>query len=204
MTGRKIVRSFYTREEVTLIAKELLGKILCTNIDGKLCRAMIVETEAYSGKNDKASHASNEKRTERTRVFYEEGGRSYVYLCYGMHHLFNIITNRKDKADAVLIRAVQPLEGIETMMERRGFLKLNPRISSGPGSVSRAMGIDKTHYGEDLEGDVIWLEEPDVKLNRKDIVCDKRIGIDYAGEDALKPWRFYIRGNKYVSKPNLN
>ena len=196
----KIERGFYLRENVLDITQELIGKYLFTNIDDQVVGGKIVETEAYSGKNDKACHAHAGKRTRRTEIFYGEGGLAYVYLCYGIHNLFNIITNKKDNPDAVLVRAIEPSVGIETMMARRRMIKPNYTLTAGPGCVSQALGINKLHYGEDLTGDVIWIEDRGLTLNKSDIRTGPRVGVQYAGEDALLPWRFSLKGNKWVSK----
>ncbi len=192
----KIPKSFYERENVVKIAQELLGKYLFTNIHGRITGGMIVETEAYDGRNDKACHAFL-KRTQRTEVMYRSGGLAYIYLCYGIHHLFNIVTNRSGLADAVLIRAIEPKVGFEMMKERYG--KEMKKLTNGPGKLSKALGLTKALTGTDLTGDHIYLAD---KMDQKEhpIVSDVRIGIDYAGEDALLPWRFYIRDNEWVSK----
>ena len=143
---KKLDRSFYLRDNVVAIAKELIGKRLCTNIDGVITSGIIVETEAYSGRNDKACHANNGKLTKRTSVMFEEGGLAYVYLCYGIHNLFNIVTNTKGNADAVLIRAIEPDSCFELMNERRNFPKRKYSVGSGPGCVSQALGINQMHY----------------------------------------------------------
>ena len=181
------------------MARDLLGKKLVTNINGRLTTGMITETEAYRGMNDKACHANNNRRTPRTEIFYAEGGVAYVYLCYGIHHLFNIITNQTDKADAVLIRAVEPLEGISLMMKRRNFSEAKFNLTAGPGAMSQAMGISTKHYGVDLQSNVIWLEEHET-ISAKKIIAGPRVGVGYAGEDALLPWRFSIKDNSWVSK----
>lgn len=192
----KLPRSFYLREDVVQIAQDLLGKVLITNLDGDITAGKIVETEAYCGRGDKACHA-NGKRTPRTEVMYAEGGRAYVYLCYGIHHLVNVVTNKAGQADAVLIRALEPLEGIEMMKERRKFTQA--KLASGPGTLSQAMGIHVKMTGHDLLSDEIWIGEH-IGENNFNILSDTRIGVDYAEEDALKPWRFVIEGNKFVSK----
>ena len=192
-------KSFYTRDDVTLIAHELLGKVLCTRIDGVLTSGIIVETEAYS-QSERACHAYGGKRTPRTEIFYHEGGLSYVYLCYGIHYLFNVITNRSRIADAVLIRALQPLDGIETMLERRGMDKIAPRIAAGPGSLSRAMGIDKNHNGLSMTGDEIWIEDHGTSFRKSQLIASPRVGVDYAGEDALLPWRYRLKDSPWTSK----
>ncbi len=192
----KLPRSFYLREDVVEIAKDLLGKLLVTSMDGILTAGKIVETEAYRGRGDKACHA-NEKRTPRTEIMYGQGGYAYVYLCYGIHHLFNVVTNVDGIADAVLIRALEPIEGIEMMRNRRSFTK--SKLTSGPGILSQSLGIHTKMSGTDLNSDQIWIGRD---LNEKpiNIQSGKRIGVEYAGEDALKPWRFIIEGNEYVSK----
>lgn len=199
----KLPRSFYTRDDVVQIARELLGKKLCTEIGGTLTSGMIVETEAYRGWGDRACHARENRCTPRTKIFYQQGGVAYVYLCYGIHHLFNIITNEKERADAVLIRAVQPIDGVEVMMRRRNLSTLTYRLTSGPGALSQALGITTRHYGTDLLGNTIWLEEYR-PVYAKEIVAGPRIGVNYAGPDALLPWRFWISDNPWVSKVRLS
>lgn len=194
----KIDISWYQGDDVVQIARRLLGKILCTNIEGIVTKGMIVEPEAYSGDNDKACHANGQKMTSRNEVMFNPGGYAYIYLCYGIHHLFNIVTNKQGKADAVLIRALEPVEGIDTMLHRRGIRGLEKRLTSGPGVLTQAMGIKTDFNKVKLDGDVIWVEEgANADIN---IVASARIGVEYAEEDALKPWRFYIRGSKWVSK----
>lgn len=196
----KLPESFYQRENVVQIAKELLGKTLHTQIDGFYTSARITEVEAYSGRNDKACHANNGVRTPRTEIMYARGGHAYVYLCYGIHHLFNVVTNTSGKADAVLLRAVEPLEGLDIMLERRKKAKINRTLTSGPGTLTQALGIKtKQHYGKWLLDDEIWIEDAR-PLTNKEIVTSTRIGVDYAEEDALKPWRFYIKDNQWISK----
>lgn len=196
----KLSRTFYERGDVVQVAKELLGKVLITKIDGYFTSARITELEAYAGRNDKACHANDGLRSKRTEVMYGQGGVAYVYLCYGIHHLFNVVTNRDGLADAVLIRGVEPLEGLDVMLERRNRSKPDKSLSSGPGTLSQALGIHtKTHYGTDLTGDLIWIEDQPL-LPEEKIVVSRRIGVDYAEEDALKPWRFYLKDSKWVSK----
>ena len=148
---RKVPLSFYDRKDVIQIAKELLGKILVTNFDGVITSGRIVETEAYNGVIDRASHAWGGRRTSRTEIMYAEGGKAYVYLCYGIHHLFNIVTNVRDVPHAVLIRAIEPLHGIETMLQRTGKPFANVTLTRGPGNVSKALGIHTVHTGYDLQ-----------------------------------------------------
>lgn len=195
----KIEVSWYLNDDVVAVARKLLGATLCTRINGDLTTAKIVETEAYSGNNDKACHANGQRMTKRNKVMFGPGGHAYVYLCYGIHHLFNIVTNKKGKADAVLIRAAEPIFGLEVMMERRNLKLPLKKLSAGPGVLSKAMGIQLKHYGSALDSDTIWIEEGD-DLRNDQIISTTRIGVEYAKEDALKPWRFYIKENEWVSR----
>ena len=200
----KIPLSFYQREDVVQISRELLGKYLFTYINGVRTGGMIVETEAYNGRTDKACHAFGGRRTKRTEIIYHTGGVAYVYLTYGIHYLFNIVTNQEGLADAILIRAVEPVEGIEAMMDRRGMEKPEKRLTAGPGVLSQALGIDRDHYGLALNGETIWLEDRQISLSENQIEARPRVGIAYAEEDALLPWRFSIRNNPWVSKTVTN
>lgn len=196
----KLKATFYQGDDVVLIAKSLLGKILHTHIDGLHTAGIITEVEAYAGRNDKACHANNGVRTKRTEVMYYAGGISYVYLCYGIHHLFNVVTNVEGRADAVLIRALEPMLGHDIMLERRKMLTVERRLTSGPGTLTSALAIKTNeHYGSDLQGEQIWIEDAPL-INDNYIVASTRIGVDYAEEDALKPWRFYIKDNPWISK----
>jgi DNA-3-methyladenine glycosylase len=194
----KLSNSFYQRPNVTQIAKELIGKVLVTNVNQKLTSGIIVETEAYSYK-ERGCHAYNNRMTERNKVMFEDGGIAYVYLCYGIHHLFNVVTNKKNKADAVLIRALQPLDGQATMQDRMK-VESTKKITSGPGKLTKALGIDRKQNGVSLKDDEIWVEEGKTLVTSKNILASPRIGIDYAGEDALLPWRFTLKGSEWVSK----
>lgn len=196
---RTLPLSFYERDDVVRIAKELLGKVLCTNVDGSVTKGIIVETEAYNGRTDKACHAYFAGRTNRTKIMYSRGGLSYVYLCYGIHHLFNIVTNIEGLADAVLIRAIDPQEGVDEILGRRKKTKLERSVGGGPGILSQALGITTHHNGIDLLGDVIWVEDHQKIISQDQIVASSRVGVDYAEEDALLPWRFRIKGNSYTS-----
>jgi DNA-3-methyladenine glycosylase len=192
--------TFYTGTDVLKIARKLIGKVLVTNMDGVITAGMITETEAYAGTTDKASHAYGGRRTTRTEVMYARGGAAYVYLCYGIHHLFNVVTNIQDVPHAVLVRAIAPIEGIETMLERRNKRMLNSTLTAGPGSLSAALGINKQHTGISLLSESIFIEDRGIKISTQDIVATTRIGVDYAGNDALLPYRFYLRDSEYVSK----
>jgi DNA-3-methyladenine glycosylase len=199
---KKIPLSFYKRKDVVLIAKELIGKIIITHFDGKLTSARIVETEAYVGHIDKASHAFGGKRTARNEHMYAAAGTAYVYICYGLHHMMNIVTNDKNIPDAVLIRAVEPIDGIETMAKRTGKKANDKTITRGPGNVGKALGIFKHHSGNYLLGNEIYLADDNSKIPEENIGISARIGVESAGKDALLPYRFYLKGNKYVSGKN--
>ena len=192
--------SFYTRKDVVQVARDLLGKVLVTNINGEYTTAMIVETEAYAGPTDKACHAFGYRRTNRTSTMFEEGGIAYIYLCYGIHHLLNVVTHDADEPYAVLIRGLEPLEGLDIMLERRRMETLKPNITAGPGALSAAMGITTALTGVSLQGPEILIEDRGIKIPKKEVVAATRVGVAYAQEDALLPYRFYIQGNKYVSK----
>jgi DNA-3-methyladenine glycosylase len=200
---KKIPLSFYKRKDVVLIAKELIGKIIITHFDGKLTSARIVETEAYVGHIDKASHAFGGKRTARNEHMYAAAGTAYVYICYGLHHMMNIVTNDKNIPDAVLIRAVEPIDGIETMAKRTGKNTNDKTITRGPGNVGKALGIFKHHSGNYLLGNEIYLADDNSKIPEENIGISARIGVESAGKDALLPYRFYLKGNKYVSGKNI-
>lgn len=196
----KLGEAFYSRKDVVTVAKELLGKVLVTNFNGIYTAGMIVETEAYAGAADKASHAYGNRRTNRTEIMYSKGGTAYVYLCYGIHHLFNVVTNVQDIPHAVLIRGVEPLEGIEHMLERRRKEHLLPSLTAGPGALSMALGIHTKHTGLLLLDDEVWIDDRGIKLKKDQVVAGTRVGVAYAQEDAYLPYRFWIKDNKYVSK----
>jgi DNA-3-methyladenine glycosylase len=197
----KLPQSYYLQDDVVAIARDMIGKKIVSVTQGKLTSGIITETEAYRGHDDKACHAHLGRFTERTKIMYEQGGVAYVYLCYGIHHLFNIITNSKGQADAVLIRAVEPKAGIEIMLERRGKYELDKTLTSGPGNFTKAFGLDRSHYGTDLTGNEVWIEkDKSLVFLESEITISKRIGIDYAQEDKDLPWRFYLNSSTYVSK----
>lgn len=197
---KPIPLSYYRHHDVLFLSQDLIGKILMTNIHGERTGGMIVETEAYRAPEDRASHAYNGKRTKRNAVMYAEGGFSYVYLCYGIHKLFNIVTNEADIPHAILIRAIEPIEGIETMLKRRKKQKLHPSLTAGPGALSQALGINLCHNALPLNGPEIWLEDRHIHFPAESIIASPRIGIDYAGADALLPWRFCLKDSPYLSK----
>ena len=200
---KKLSLAFYNRNDVVAIAKELLGKIVVSNIDNVCTSGRIVETEAYVAHVDKASHAYNGKRTARNEYMYATPGTAYVYICYGMHQMLNVVTNKKEIPDAILIRALEPMEGIDNMLRRTGKVKLDDSLTKGPGNVGKAMGISKMHSGLLLLDDMISIYDDKRRILPEEIGVSKRIGVESAGADALLPYRFYIRGNKYVSaRPN--
>lgn len=199
----KLNNQFYLREDVLQVAKELLGKVLVTKLDGEITSGRIVETEAYAGIIDKASHAWKGRRTNRTEIMYSSGGTAYVYLCYGIHHLFNVVTNKIDVPHAILIRAVEPLKGINIMLERTKKSTADFTLTRGPGNVSKALGIFTKHSGMSLRSDELFIGDDGFKMNKKELLATPRIGVDYAGEDASLPYRFIIKDNPYVSGKKL-
>ncbi|MEI6455351.1 MAG: DNA-3-methyladenine glycosylase [bacterium] len=193
-------RSFYERHDVVLIARELLGKFICTQERGIITAGMICETEAYEGITDRASHAYGGRRTGRTEIMYASGGTAYIYLCYGIHSLFNVVTNRKEIPHAVLIRGIVPSKGLETMLNRTGKKKVFKEMGIGPGKVARLLGIHYSQTGADLTkgerdkaGFKIWIEDRGLKTEPGMIETGPRIGVQYAGPDALLPNRFQLR-----------
>jgi DNA-3-methyladenine glycosylase len=188
----KLPLSFFQSDDVVSLAKSLLGKYLLTNFNGILTGGMITETEAYEGITDRASHAYNGLRTNRTEVMYHPGGTSYVYLCYGIHSLFNIVTNQKDIPHAILIRGVYPIVGVEEMLKRTGKSKIGYHLTNGPGKLTKALGITMAANGLLLDGNKIWIENKGTECDNRIIKSGSRIGVDYAGEDALLPYRFVL------------
>ena len=186
----KLPREFYLRDDVINVSRDLLGKVLCTNLHGQLTRIVITETEAYAGVNDKASHAFGGKRTKRTEPMFGSGGIAYVYLCYGIHHLFNVVTNVEGVPHAVLIRAGIPLTGSEIMLERRQKSVVDKNLLGGPGSLAKALGITTALTGLTLLSKEVWIEDSDIVVEQDAIDASPRVGVDYAGEDALLPYRF--------------
>ena len=205
--SEKLPREFYLRDETLEIARELLGKILVVPSDtGERVSGIIVEAEAYLGAIDKAAHSYGNRRTQRTETMFAIGGTAYIFFIYGMYFQFNVVVGAIDSPHAILIRAVEPLEGVEIMRERRRLKSKNPEakitdknLTSGPGKLCIALGIDKTFNNEDLLGDRVWLEDG-AKIADEKVAFGKRIGIDYAEEFAEKPWRFWVKDNSFVSK----
>ena len=195
----KLSLEFYQRSNVLQIAKDLLGKIIVTKWNNAVTSARIVETEAYAGVMDRASHAYGARRTKRNEIMYAHGGYAYVYLCYGIHHLFNVVTNVNGVPHAILIRAGEPLEGVKEMLKRTGKEKLDNTLTRGPGNLSKALGIQTIHSGLPLMDKKLFIADDGFRYKKKEIIASPRIGVDYAGEDALLHYRFYIKGNPFVS-----
>jgi len=196
-------KDFYLNSDVIEISYNLIGKVLISNINNIITGGIITEVEAYEGINDKASHAWNNRRTQRNEPMYAEGGIAYVYLCYGIHNLFNIVTNKKNIPDAILVRKIFPIIGIEEMYKRR---KTTPdkvdinNLITGPGTTTQALNINLTHnYTNLISKKIIWLEDHNININKNNIQRLPRIGIDYAGEDAKRPNRFIIP-NEIIKK----
>jgi DNA-3-methyladenine glycosylase len=198
----KLPQSFYEGDNVVEISKNLIGKYLFTCFDGLITGGYIVETEAYHGAIDKASHAYGNRRTNRTEVMFQNGGIAYIYLCYGIHEMLNIVTGGPDTPHAILIRAIDPTIGLDVMLHRRNMALVKPNITSGPGSVAKALGISRKINGISLQSNTLWIEDRGLVFPDEQIAAAPRVGVDYAQEDALLPYRFYVKGNVYVSKPN--
>lgn len=196
---KKLTTDFYRRKNVLDIARELLGKILVTRWDGIETSGRIIEVEAYRGVTDKASHAYAGKRTTRNEVMYAAGGVAYIYLCYGIHHLVNVVTHVKDIPHAVLIRALEPVSGIKTMLERTGKANADFTLTRGPGNLSKALGLHVSQSGWSLLSNEFFIADDSVAFSSKETARSPRIGVDYAEEDALLPYRYFVKGNPFVS-----
>jgi len=184
-------RNYYLHPDVVFLANDLIGKYLFTKIEGQLCGGIITETEAYKGIEDRACHAFGGRRTKRNEMMYAEGGVAYIYLCYGMYPLLNVVTNQKDTPDAVLIRSIYATHGEELMLKRSGKLQMNRQVTNGPGKVTKVLGITLSDNGESLQNKKIWIEDRGLELS-ENIIVAPRIGVDYAGEDSLLPYRFIL------------
>ncbi|MEI7726789.1 MAG: DNA-3-methyladenine glycosylase [Bacteroidota bacterium] len=192
--------AFFLRPDVVQIARDLLGKHLVTRMDGVITSGIICETEAYAGTTDRASHSFGGRRTSRTEIMYARGGTAYVYLCYGIHSLFNVVTNIQDIPHAVLIRGIIPDQGPDEMISRSGKMKVDKKFGIGPGKVSKILGIHYSHSGLDLvntsnemDSPAIWIEDKGIEVNPALIISGPRVGVDYAGADALLPYRFTVK-----------
>ncbi|MBK8556568.1 MAG: DNA-3-methyladenine glycosylase [Lewinellaceae bacterium] len=197
---KRLTAAFYQQTDVVALAQALLGKVLVTNIDGVQTAGIISETEAYRAPDDRASHAWNNRRTKRTETMFQAGGCAYIYLCYGIHHLFNVVTAPEDTAHAVLVRAIEPLEGLDVMLERRGGAakytgKKIRQLCSGPGALSQALGLTTVLDGQSLiiPDSPVWIEDRAIAISAPDIATGPRIGVSYAGVSATWPWRFWIK-----------
>lgn len=198
----RLSADFYLREDTVQIAKDLLGKVLVTTFNNQRTAGRIVETEAYKAPEDKACHAYLNRNTKRTKTMFLPGGVAYIYLCYGIHHLFNVVTGPEGAAHAVLVRGLEPMEGQDIMLERRKLDRIKPQLTAGPGVMSVAMGIHKRYDAislTDAEGP-IWIEDAP-NLAADNIQAGPRIGIDYAEECAAWPWRFFQKDSRWVSRP---
>jgi len=196
----KLGREFYRRAETLVVARGLLGKLLVVPAeDGARVSGRVVEVEAYVGTDDRASHAHGGRRTARTETMYAAGGVAYVYLVYGLHHQFNVVTGPQGEPHAVLVRALEPTEGVEVMRRRRA-VREDRALASGPGKLCRALAIDRGFDGEDLTGARVWLEDDGFRVEPSQVAAGPRVGVAYAAEDARRPYRFWLRGNAFVSK----
>jgi DNA-3-methyladenine glycosylase len=191
---KAIPKEFFLSEDVVGMAKALLGKILLVKSASECRAGIIAETEAYEGITDRASHAFNNKMTHRTSVMYREGGCCYVYLCYGLHHLFNVVTGPAGQPHAILIRGVKPLY-VQELLTGKTRVDFDDKIANGPGKMSKWMGISMELNGTVLNAHQVWLINPE-KEQDVEIIQTQRVGVEYAGEDALLPYRFYR--NDYV------
>ena len=196
----KLPPDFYLQDTVT-VARSLLGWVLWRRRRRELLAARLVETEAYLGANDAASHARRGLRSARNESMYLEGGHAYVYFTYGMHWCLNVVTQEADLAEAVLLRAAEPLKGIESMRKRRPKAKRDFDLMNGPGKICAALDIDRRLDGEPLGGDRLFITERETSVNDEEIAVSARIGVEGAVEAAHWPLRFYLRGNRYVSGP---
>ncbi len=198
--GGRLARDFYTRDDTLTIARELLGKRLVVPAPtGERVSGRIVETEAYLGPLDRAAHSFGGRRTPRTETMYAIGGTVYVFFVYGMHHQFNVVVGKEDIPHAILVRALEPEEGVELMRQRRPS-KSERELTNGPGKLCRALSIDRSFDKSDLVGERVWIEDAGTRVAPGDIASGPRVGIDYAGEYVSKPWRFWLKGNAFVSK----
>jgi DNA-3-methyladenine glycosylase len=193
---------FYHHPDVVYIAQALLGKYLVTELEGQYAAGKIVETEAYRAPEDRASHAFNYRRTRRNEPMYAAGGTAYVYLCYGLHHLFNVVTNEENVPHAVLIRAIEPTDNLPLMLQRRNMAALKPALTAGPGALSQALGITTQYSGIHLyePASPIRIEDRGDRIAADQIIASPRVGIGYAAEWVEVPWRFRVRHSSWTSR----
>jgi DNA-3-methyladenine glycosylase len=193
----KVNADYYQNEDVLFLARDLIGKVLCTNIHHQLVKGLIVETEAYNGVDDRACHAFGGRKTKRNEAMFQNGGIAYVYLCYGLHHLFNVVTSVENDPKAVLIRGIVPIEGIEIVFERRKNKQSALQIGIGPGKTSQCMGITTELNTASLTGIEIWIEDYQITVETNEIHVGPRVGVEYAGADALLPYRYqWLKPNR--------
>jgi len=197
----KLPATYYQQNDVVDISRDLLGKKLFTRVGGLLTGGIIVETEAYRGPEDRGSHAYNSRRTARNEIMYAPGGVVYMYICYGIHDMLNIVTGAEGVSHAALIRAIEPIVGIDVMRMRRGVENDDRRLCKGPGALAKAFGLSKVHNGVPLDGDEVWIEDGELKPEGDAIVACPRIGLNIEEPYKSIPWRFYLKGNKYISRP---
>lgn len=201
--NKKLSLEFYRRDDTLKIASELLGKDLFTRIDEKICGGKIIETEAYCGPEDRGSHAFNDRRSPKNEMMYNSGGLVYMYICYGIHNMLNIVTGREGSSHAILIRAIEPHTGLDLMRERRNIFNKDQRLCQGPGALTEALGLTKKYNGFDILGDEIWISDSEQSIPNNQIMSSARIGMNFEGHYKYIPWRFYLKGNTFVSKPHL-
>lgn len=195
--------SLVQSDDVIFVAQRLLGATISTSINSKFTSGIIVETEAYRAPDDRGSHAFGNKRTPRTETMFGRPGRLYVYLCYGIHHLVNVVSGPVGTAHAILIRAIEPTDGVQHMLERRGAKSINVNLTNGPGKLSSALGIRTSHNAADLIFDQSLIKvQLGLSIQQKNIIASPRVGIAYAGEWAHQPWRFRIKDNRWTSLPH--
>jgi DNA-3-methyladenine glycosylase len=199
----RLPRSYFLNEDVVGLARDLLGKSLFVNTEDMLTGGIIVETEAYRGPEDVGAHSYNHRRTARNEIMYTDGGVVYMYICYGIHDMLNIVTGPEGTAHAILIRAIEPAVGLEIMRERRKVRNEDSRLCRGPGALAKALALKKVHNGSSLEGNEIWIEDHGLVFGDSEVVAGPRIGLNIAEPYKSIPWRFYVRGSSYVSRPHL-
>lgn len=197
--GKKLPLKAYRSRDVVTFARDLLGKVLMTNVDGVCTGGVIVETEAYGGPDDRASHAYGGRRTSRTESMFLPGGHAYVYLCYGMYELFNVVTGPADEGFAVLIRGLEPTEGIPHILRRRKAARLARKVCGGPGALAMALGITRGMDREKLSGGRVWIEDRGITVPDTGVIASPRVGVNYAGEAAAFPWRFRVKDSGWTS-----
>jgi DNA-3-methyladenine glycosylase len=198
--SQKLPADFY-HNDVVLVSRQLLGKYVFSFIDDKLTGGIIVETEAYKGPEDRGSHAYNNKRTPKNEMMYAAGGVAYMYICYGIHDMLNVVTGKEGTSHAALIRAIEPIEGLGFMRHRRQLFNKDVRLCQGPGALAKAMGLTKSLNGANLQGGVIWIEDRGLFYPEEAVSSSARVGMNFDGIYKTIPWRFYVKGNPFVSKP---